>query len=75
MNLWSKMLKDTKHKAKAAATLSDILCKNIATRFSDMHEDINRTSSKVSCLAATSFSCFVCFIYMDLTERTIVLSS
>jgi len=47
VNLWSKLLKDTKHKARAAATMGDILCKNVATRFSDMHDEINRTSSKV----------------------------
>ena len=48
VNLWSKLLKDTKYKAKTSASLGDILSKNIATRFSDLSEDINRISKNVS---------------------------
>ena len=48
VNLWSKLLKDTKYKAKTSASLGDILSKNIATRFGDLSEDINRISKNVS---------------------------
>lgn len=48
VNLWYKLLKDTKYKAKSSATLGDILVKNIAVRFNDLSEDIMRISRNVS---------------------------
>lgn len=48
VNLWWKLLKDTKYKARSASTMSDILSRNVATRISDLHEDVTHISTKVS---------------------------
>ncbi len=48
VNLWYKLLKDTKYKAKSSAALGDVLTKNIAVRFNDLSEDIVRISRNVS---------------------------
>eukprot|EP00794_Sanderia_malayensis_P006153 gene6153-6859_t len=44
VNLWCKLLKDTKYKAKSSASLGDVLAKNVAVRFNDLSEDIVRIS-------------------------------
>eukprot|EP00795_Rhopilema_esculentum_P002021 gene2021-17582_t len=47
VNLWWKLLKDTKSRTKAVSTFSDILTKNVASRLNDMNEDISRISRNV----------------------------
>jgi len=47
VNLWSKLLIDTRFKAKTATTLSEIYSKNIVTRLTEITEDIQRIARSV----------------------------
>jgi SLIT-ROBO Rho GTPase activating protein len=47
VNLWSKLLIDTRFKAKTATTLSEIYSKNIVTRLTEIAEDIQRIARSV----------------------------
>ncbi|XP_066935439.1 SLIT-ROBO Rho GTPase-activating protein 3-like [Clytia hemisphaerica] len=47
VNLWHKLLIDTKFKAKTATTLSEIFNKNICQRLVDISDDVQRIARKV----------------------------
>ena len=47
VNLWSKLLIDTRFKAKTASTLSEIYSKNIVTRLTEITEDVQRIARSV----------------------------
>lgn len=47
VNLWQKLLIDTKFKAKTAITLSDIFSKNVSQRLTEMADDVQRIARKV----------------------------
>ena len=59
VNLWHKLLIDTKFKAKTATTLSDIYAKNICARLVDITEDVQRISRTVHTMFFSKVSCYL----------------